>query len=623
MAQRDKTKVGELRPSQIMYAFGVGAVMDLSYLSVMVMGIDEWPVDPGIAPRISEERLLRAVKSVLGDQVRSLIHPPAVPESAGMPDPFSEEERIGVPVVSFPRWMVCSACRILAPLANTVFERKDDYYHPERTRYVHKNCQRAKSPFVFPARFMVACENGHLDDFPWHEFVHAGPSTCRGTLRLREFGPSGEARDVHVSCDTCHRSRALSLAFGRSGERTMPQCRGRRPHLRDYEECELQAKAILLGASNLWFADVLTTLAIPTHSARLAQLVDDNWAQQMQHVTTREVLFAFRQAGTLGAFSGYQDDEIWAAIQQRREEDDAALDPGDLKGPEWDVFTHPASSGSSDDFRLREVAIPDSYTDVIERVVLAERLREVRALIGFMRIDAPGEYGEEVNGGGGRRMRLSSQDANWVPATEVRGEGVFIQFQEEAIRNWCLQQSVVGRGGQFFDSHVRWRRARRIEPPEANYPGMRYILLHSFAHALMRRLCLECGYTAASIRERIYSREPSAADGRSQEPMAGLLIYTAAPDSEGTLGGLVHLGEPEELGRHIRAALEDAALCASDPLCAEHDPSQQGVTLHAAACHACLFSPETSCERGNRYLDRSVLVPTVDRDDLAFFDVVP
>jgi hypothetical protein len=147
---------------------------------------------------------------------------------------------------------------------------------------------------------------------------------------------------------------------------------------------------------------------------------------------------------------------------------------------------------------------------------------------------------------------------------------------------------------------------------------MRYVLLHTFAHALMRQFVLECGYTAASIRERLYARNANESDTHP-EPMAGVLIYTAAPDSEGTLGGLVSLGEPDHLERHLRAALRDGGLCASDPLCAEHAPSQEGITLHAAACHACLFAPETSCERGNKYLDRSVLVPTVERDDLAFF----
>jgi MrfA Zn-binding domain len=131
----------------------------------------------------------------------------------------------------------------------------------------------------------------------------------------------------------------------------------------------------------------------------------------------------------------------------------------------------------------------------------------------------------------------------------------------------------------------------------------------------MRQLAIECGYTAASIRERIYCASNGAPDG----PMAGVLLYTAASDSEGTLGGLVGLGEPKTLGRLLDQALYEARLCASDPLCAEHHPRRDGQRLHAGACHACMFAPETSCERGNRYLDRAVLVETVETGELAFF----
>lgn len=130
-----------------------------------------------------------------------------------------------------------------------------------------------------------------------------------------------------------------------------------------------------------------------------------------------------------------------------------------------------------------------------------------------------------------------------------------------------------------------------------------------------RQVALECGYTVASIRERIYALPPTDEDG----PMAGVLLYTAAADSEGTLGGLVSLGEPHILGRHIAAALDAMRLCASDPLCAEHTPLTEPQTLHGAACHACLFAPETSCERGNKYLDRSLLIPTIDQEALSFF----
>ena len=619
-ATKETPKVGELRPSQIMYAFGVGSVVDLPYISSIVIGIDDWPADPGLATPISETRLLQAVRWVLGPQVQTLLHPPAVPEAAGIPNPFDPLQGIGIPVAAFPRWLVCSECRLLAPLGSGLFELWSDPFHPERTRYRHMNCPKARRPpMALPARFMVACENGHLDDFPWREFVHGGPTNCTGSLRLLEFGPSGEARDVYVQCDACQERRALSNAFGPRGRASMPTCRGRRPHLRDYEECDLQARAILLGASNLWFGEVLTTLAIPSESVRLAQLVEEQWAI-LQNAQSQQNVALLRGAGVLSSFAGYADSEIWQTIQARRTREEFEDGPEriDLKTPEWNIFTNPTSATQSTDFRLREVAVPEGFEEELERVMLVERLREVRALIGFTRIDSPGELEESPQAATGRRAPISRSAPAWVPATQVRGEGIFLQFHEKAIQRWTARESTCERGDAFYQSHIRWRKARNIDPPEGSYPGMRFVLLHSLAHALMRQLALECGYTAASVRERIYSRDPNMEDA-PPEPMAGVLIYTAAPDSEGTLGGLVSLGEPGELRRHLLAALRDARLCASDPLCAEHEPSQQGITLHAAACHACMFSPETSCERGNKYLDRSVLVETVERDDLGFF----
>ena len=127
------------------------------------------------------------------------------------------------------------------------------------------------------------------------------------------------------------------------------------------------------------------------------------------------------------------------------------------------------------------------------------------------------------------------------------------------------------------------------------------------SHALIHELALECGYATASIRERIYAREQSS----SCPATAGVFLYTAAPDSEGTLGGLVALAEPTSFGRLLGAALDRSRLCSSDPMCASHRPALTEQTLHHAACHACLFLPETSCERGNRYLDRNVIVATL------------
>jgi hypothetical protein len=202
-----------------------------------------------------------------------------------------------------------------------------------------------------------------------------------------------------------------------------------------------------------------------------------------------------------------------------------------------------------------------------------------------------------------------------LPAHEVRGEGLFVQLTETAITAWLGAGRRREAAAAFFEAHRAWRQARRLDPVDAGFPGLRYVLLHSLAHVLMRELALECGYTAASIRAVDAFADADASGG----PMAGVLLYTAAADSEGTLGGLVSLGEPATLARLLDQALAHASLCASDPLCAEHHPWRDGQTLHAAACHACLFVPETSCERGNHYLDRSALIPTVESGDLAFF----
>ncbi len=620
-------RLGEVRPSQVVFSYGVGSLIDLPHLSVLVMGLEDWTVDGGVARVIDEERLLRTVRWQLGSQVQKLLSPPAPQSTAGSPDPFSELMRIGIPVALFPRWMLCPRCQRLAPLSSGLFERKDDPFHPERTQYIHVNCDKDKKPVAVPARFLVACENGHLDDFPWVEFAHRGPTTCSSLLRLIEYGPSGEARDLEIRCDACDsKPRRLSEAFGEEGRARMPHCRGRRPHLRDFAEqpCDQQVKTILLGASNLWFADTVTALAIPTESAKLAQLVEEKWAKlQMIQEEAQIALVRSWSPADFAPFIGYSDSEIWKEIQRKRANDQNGTqdDPADLKQLEWEKFSQPESHTPSRDFRLREVATPDGFGDLLKRVVLVERLREVRALIGFTRIDAPGELGSGPDAGESRRAPLSRKPPTWVPAAEVRGEGIFVQFDETAIQDWLTGAQVKEREKQFLLSHMRWRQARNLKPHEAGFPGMRYVLLHSFAHALMRQFVLECGYTAASLRERIYAR--SATEGSpSSEPMAGVLIYTAAPDSEGTLGGLVSLGEPNQLRRHLLAALRDAVQCASDPLCAEHAPSERGTTVHAAACHACLFAPETSCERGNKYLDRSALVTTIEEDKLAYFSAV-
>ena len=289
----------------------------------------------------------------------------------------------------------------------------------------------------------------------------------------------------------------------------------------------------------------------------------------------------------------------------------------DLKTPEWEVLSAADPASQTPDFRLRKVAPPLGFEGYFEETVLVERIREVRALLGFNRIESNGDFTDVTTTADGRRSPLSRSDPIWLPASEVRGEGIFIRLKEDALAAWEARPEIRNLETQFLYSHRAWRRLRKIRPEQAGFPGMRFIVLHSLAHALMRQIVLDCGYTSASIRERIFSKLPTDAHG----PMAGFLIYTSATDSEGTLGGLVDLGRPISLGRNLQQTLENLRICASDPLCSEHSPSADGRSIHGASCHACLFAPETSCERGNRYLDRCCLISTISGKPTAFFDL--
>lgn len=611
-----KSEVGEVRPSQTLTTFGIGSLVDLPNMSVIVMGLDDWPISHSV--EIAEERLLRSAQSILGPQVTRLLTAPRGPESDGaQTNWFDEARQIGIPVAPFPRWMVCSRCRLLAPISSGLFEPKVYPYRPDRACYVHNCTTQGRSPLVVPARFTVACEHGHLDDFPWVEFVHEGPTNCKGLLYLYEVGASGEALDVEVKCDGCGTRRRMGQAFGPNNRKFMPACRGRRPHLRDFDlnGCDQEhVKPMLQGASNLWFPVLISALSVPQATDDLGRLVEENWVV-LEKATSLDVLKAFRLIGQLKDLNKYSDEQIWEAMQKRQQgatEED--VDPDDLKSPEWKVFSNPDKAKEGRSFKLRAVDPPTDFTKYFDKIVLVEKLREVRALVGFTRITSPRDFDSPADLPPESRARISRKEPTWIPACETRGEGIFFQFNESLIQDWVKRNHAFER--EFEVAHQAWRAGKGLDPNKG-YPGIRYVLLHTFAHALIRQLAIECGYTSASIAERIYSRNP--ADG---DPMAGLLIYTSAPDSEGTLGGLCALGEPDKLGRHIRRALEKMSLCASDPLCSEH-PIGGGEKLHGASCHSCSFLPETSCERGNKYLDRAALVPTVERTDLAYFRVEP
>jgi Domain of unknown function (DUF1998) len=611
-------KLGELRPSQLIFTFGVGSLIDLPNMSALVMGLNDW--DTRYCSEVQEDRLVAAIQKRLGSQVTRLYLPPIKLDGADR-DPAAPA--IGVPVVPFPRWMRCSLCDTLATVESGVFKLVQDPYRPDKTAYVHQGCLKSlggKPPTALSVRFLLACREGHLTDFPWITFVHKGSVPCQpAALTLREFGASGDASDIIVKCNSCGTERRMADAFDSDA---VFSCPAHHPHLRrtDNAGCKEPAKAILLGSSNSWFPTALSALAIPRATDKLGKLVEEQWKELADLDSLDDVHLIGKKLqkfqSLIPLFSEFQEKDIWAAIESRRL--GSGMDHSiaeDLKLPEWEIFSNPSVAAESKDFKLRQVAPPKGFEESFEDTVLVERIREVRALLGFTRIESNSDFAEATVVLDDRMTALRRESPTWLPASEVRGEGIFLRVREEVLLAWEAKPEVKALQDEFLESHKAWRKLRNLKPIGEHFPGTRLVLLHSLAHALMRQIVLDCGYSAASIRERLYSRQPEESGG----PMAGILLYTAAPDSEGTLGGLVELGDPLTLGRHLQQALESVRLCASDPLCAEHHPDTTGRGIHGACCHACQFSPETSCERGNRYLDRSVLVETFSGDQTCFF----
>jgi hypothetical protein len=601
--------VGQVHPSQLLWTYGPGALIDLPNLSVITLGLDRWDVD--LCLPIEEARLLAAVRRALGAQVERLRMPPIIREENV--EPFSAEGKIGVPVRPFPRWLRCVKCGLLAEYDFGLFDIKDNQFRSELTHFVHTNCEKGRNADAVPARFLLACRNGHLDDFPWHWFVHSGPSDCKGTLRFFERGASLQTENLWVKCDQCDAARSLVHAFGKEASQNLPACRGRHPHLDTFEECDEDPRTILLGATNSWFPITLSVLAIPLGANPLEQLVLDGWSYFEDAESEDEIKLIVKtltKSASLSGIDKWNVAEIWQAVSARKEGKTADIaQEGDIKKPEWDVLTSNEPVIDWPNFMGTKAEAPDDYRQLLANVLLLERLREVNALIGYTRVEAPEESTPQDERP--TVAVISRRKPEWVPVSEVHGEGIFIRFNEDAVAEWEKRPSVTLRSRMLEAGHQGWRSARKLDPNEG-YPGARYVLLHTFAHLLIRELALECGYNAASIRERIYASNGDA------ESMAGVLLYTAAADSDGTLGGLVELGQPQHLGRLIERALHRAGVCSSDPLCFKHDPSKDR-SLHSAACHACSFVAETSCERGNRYLDRTLLVPTFDVSDAAFF----
>ena len=617
--------IASLRPSKLVWSAGPGAITDLQRFTVVTMGIQEWAHGNQMR-EIKEERLLIEARRVVGSHVNRLM----------TPTPASTSYAEGVPVRLFPEWFRCPVCGRLDRFDNRdVFKFHYVPYAPEQSYVYHVKHDKKTARPALPVRFVVACPDGHLDDFPWHEFVHGGETTCNGALIYKHSGDGEKLEDVYIYCSTCKAHRNMKEALYNPSW-SIP-CRGRHPHLDSYSKCGRQAKLILIGASNLWFPITIDMIALPTNAdtakrAVLAlqdlDLIESSKLGFEKFKFKLEALYDFIKDQTLKELPAI---DVYNAARSLYEErsnapQDGAVRPQEHKRPEWRVLVEGPKKAEEDEY-VAEYGDGEfvRFKEKLKTPLLVTRLRQVVALMGFTRLDAQNELLDEATNQTAKRVPLSpyKEKINWLPARETFGEGVFVQFDEGKIAEWESRPEVQKRGQELCDAHVSYlklhseRHGENFDEDAArsSFPGARFVMLHTVAHLLIREFSLHCGYGDASLRERVYANLPGET---GQEPMAGILLYTASSDSDGALGGLVEEGRPENFELLLRSALQRAQICSSDPFCSKHMGDRDGTT-HGAACHACAFASETSCETYNRYLDRALVVDAFDVRGAAFF----
>lgn len=627
---------GSVRRAQLVSPFGVGAMSILvDGTSVITAGLDHWFPDSAKNPSFE---LSEFVEYDWRLQERLSVASFRLPPDSRQGSSGDKNLGLKVPALRFPTWNVCPLCRRLtrSPLTMRQVPKCSDNAHPNR--------RLTQVPFV------AICSDGHIDDFPFREWVHQSLNpSCQGQLRLKSSGGGGLEGQV-VSCEGCNKSRSLrgitsSSRGSNDAEQTtltsrltpgdeLYYCTGARPWLGlERGPCMQPTKGALRGSGNVYFPKVESSIYVPldegavspavhdlishpavdvlftvVHASFGSDLAPDVLRKALDRVVPEEL---FRPVGDEELMAAYRD--RFGIGQEPLVEREPDKDHADVLTAEdtWRFPEYRAIRETPSDARLAasDPGIDPALLPYFGRVRSVEVLRETRALYGFARV-SDDVLRVPVGKALLRRSKLPpAQD--WLPAYVVKGEGIYLEFDSAALGAWESREDVQARAHQMQKRYGLAVEDRGLPPRELS---PRFILLHTFAHVLINELIFKSGYSSASLRERLYvSSKPGS-------EMSSVLIYTAAGDSEGTMGGLVRMSHPRNLAPMIESAIADARWCSTDPVCMDAGEKGQGInSCNGAACHGCALLPETSCEEQNQFLDRGLLIGTLNHPDLGFF----
>lgn len=566
---------GQLRRNQLITTMGPGAIVDLKNASVIISGIDSWEKSENIEElKINNVRL----QNLLGKDY--FLMPPF--EKNKISNYFSSYD---IQAYRFPKWYYCEICKKLAPY--TEFLLKDG-------KIICDECKRE----VIPSRFVVACEKGHISDFPYREWVHDGPTECNKKMTIRDTGKTGELKSIIIECE-CGKRKNMGQTFSQKTFKV--QCQGQTPWLGDkHEICSENVMTLQRSSSSVYFPITVSSILIPPWSRVVNQEIEKFYEENKEFFDDPEELIHMLSKKISKKYNIENDEairQIEAVVAEKNRDD---ITYNELLEDEYRALR---IETNDEEFITKEEQVPGFINKYISRVMLVKKMTETIVEVGFKRINPEYDLMDSTT-----YTRLTDKiNQKWLPGVNQKGEGIFIEFNKEKIEEWENKSEVIKRYRPIVsnkeDSYLKGLR-KSITP--------RTILLHTLAHAIIRQLTFECGYSSTSLKERIYT---TFEDGTID--MAGILIYTTSSDSDGSLGGLVKQGRTQNFKKILERTIENMAWCSTDPLCIEREQSGYR-NLNLAACHACTLLPETSCELRNILLDRAAIRGKLDNLEIGF-----
>ena len=492
-----------------------------------------------------------------------------------------------------------------------------------------------------PVRFISVCSHGHIADFPWKDWCGC---TCPGDsgLVLNDSG-GPDLGSVKVSCTSCKKWRTLAGSMSmerdpdngkikKSGLKSAGiTCTGERPWLgQAAQPCQEPPVAVLINQSNIYFGKVLSSIYLPDMNSEKSvtgiQKILRHDDLDLSIIKTLIQLGATSDALKklhdilLPYYPSLPDDALIMQAMKALSRGPSLVDEGPIpvieetesqkfRRAEYNVLRNEVGPGVDDELRVIASQVPDGMKRWFRRINLVERLRETRVFCGFDRLIREREPLASMPASAMNQLflRPPAPDFQWLPAIKNYGEGIFVELDEGAISDWLVENSLwlAERLDQAFVA--RMADEVNLMPPlqrkhQTAQWAARYLLVHTLAHIMINQMVFESGYSSAALKERLFvSSDPDA-------PMAAFLIYTAAGDSEGSLGGLVRIGRPEFFEPMVLKALSRASWCSADPLCSENLGGTGSRRVNKAACHACVLLPETACETVNSGLDRAMVI---------------